>query len=100
MLSALSTLTSLLTALGLTFVVLHPSIHEGLWIKAGFIGMILSLMGSAWITANEAPIEAAFNAGLGLRVGILVACIGYAIKYRRARRDGGATDFGSLTEGP
>lgn len=96
--NALNVLFSLLAALALSFVVLHPNIREGLLIKAGFITMIFALIASAGVFISEAPIHAAFNAGLALRVGIVVACLGYAFKYRRARRDGGATDFGSLTE--
>lgn len=89
---------SVLAALGLTFVVLHPRIHEGLGIKFGLITMIFSLWASAAIAFNDLPIAAAFNAGLSLRAGIVIVCAGYWFKYRKARRDGGPTDFGSLTE--
>jgi len=90
---------SILAALGLSFVVLHPSIHEGLWIKGGMIVMIFSLLASAVVAFSDAPSFAtAFNAGLSLRGGILIVCIGYAIKYRKAKRSGGSTDFGHLTE--
>lgn len=96
--ASLNIFFSLWAALALSFVVLHPSIREGLLIKAGFIVMILSLVASAGVSISAAPIHAAFNAGLALRIGIVVACFGYAFKYRRARREGGPTDFGSLTE--
>ena len=89
---------SVLAALGLTFVVMQPRIHEGLVIKAGLILMILSLGASAAWSFNDLPMSTAFNAGLGLRCGIVVVCAGYALKYRRAKRCGGPTDFGSLTE--
>lgn len=90
---------SVLAALGLSFVVLHPSIHEGLAIKVGMTVMIISLFGSAAVAFGDPPsVKAAFNAGLSLRVGILIVCIGYAIKYRKAKRTGGSTDFGHLTE--
>ena len=89
---------SILAAFGLTFVVLQPRIHEGLVIKAGLILMILSLGASAAISFNELPMSAAFNAALSLRIGIVIVCTGYALKYCRAKRDGGPTDFGSLTE--
>jgi prolipoprotein diacylglyceryltransferase len=88
---------SLLAALGLSFVVLHPCIHEGLAIKGGMIVMILSLLASASV-AFSPSIATAFNAGLALRGGILLVCVGYAIKYRKAKRTGGSTDFGHLTE--
>lgn len=95
----LNGLFSLLAALGLSFVVLHPSIHEGLAIKGGMIVMILSLIASATVAFSDPPsIRAAFNAGLSLRLGILIVCIGYAVKYRKAKRSGGSTDFGHLTE--
>ncbi|MGJ7508673.1 hypothetical protein [Variovorax sp. GT1P44] len=89
---------SVLAALGLAFVVLHPSIHEGLAIKGGMIVMILSLLASAAVAFADMPLAAAFNSGLTLRVGILIVCTGYAFKYRKARRSGGSTDFGHLTE--
>jgi len=90
---------SVLAALGLSFVVLHPSIHEGLMIKVGMIVMIISLFASASVAFGDPPsITTAFNAGLSLRVGILIVCIGYAFKYRKAKRSGGSTDFGHLTE--
>lgn len=96
--AVLNILFSLMAALALSFVVLHPSIREGLWIKAGFIVMIISLLASAGVSISEAPIQAAFNAGLALRAGIVVASLGYAFKYRKAKRDCTPTDFGSLTE--
>lgn len=90
---------SILAALGLCYVVLHPSIHEGLVIKLGMNVMIFSLFASAFVAFSDEPSAAtAFNAGLSLRVGILIVCIGYAIKYRKAKRSGGSTDFGHLTE--
>lgn len=95
----LNGLFSLLAAVGLSFVVLHPTIHEGLWIKGGMIVMILSLLASASVAFSDTPsVTTAFNAGLALRGGILVVCVGYAIKYRKAKRCGGSTDFGHLTE--
>lgn len=88
---------SVLAALSLSYVVLHPSIREGLILKAGLIVMILSLGASAAATV-EMSMDAAFNAGLALRIGIVIVCVGYALKYRTARRDGAPTDFGSLTK--
>jgi hypothetical protein len=90
---------SLLAALGLAFVVLHPAIHEGLAIKGGMITMIFSLLASTAVAFSDEPsATAAFNAGISLRVGILIVCVGYAFKYRKAKRCGGSTDFGPLTE--
>jgi len=99
MMLALNGIFSVLAALGLAFVVLHPTIHEGLAIKGGMIVMILSLFASATVSFSDEPsVATAFNAGLSLRVGILIVCIGYAFKYRKAKRVGGSTDFGHLTE--
>lgn len=89
---------SVMAALSLSYVVLHPRIHEGIGIKAGLIIMILSLGISAAVSFNELPMDAAFKASLWLKIGILMVCVGYAIKYRKAKRCGGPTDFGSLTE--
>ena len=90
---------SLFASLGLSFVVLHPTIHEGLIIKIGMVVMIISLCASASVAFDPTPsLTTAFNAGLSLRVGILIVCVGYAFKYRKAKRCGGSTDFGHLTE--
>ncbi|MEJ8821427.1 hypothetical protein WKW80_05165 [Variovorax humicola] len=65
-------------------------------IKLGLILMILSLLASAALSAQQDVY--AFNAGMCLRAGIAVACLGYALKYRVAKRRGGNTDFGTLME--
>ena len=89
---------SVLAAMALSFVVLHPSIREGLVIKLGLIVMILSMGASAAVLFDEMALAAALNTGLALRIGIVIVCIGYVLKYRKAKRGGGPTDFGSLTE--
>ena len=93
-----NTVLSLLAALGLGYVVLHPRIYEGTMIKAGLIVMIISLLGSAAAPLGDNPLSTATNAGLSLRLGIVIVGLGYFLKYRRHRKDGTPTDFGSLTE--
>lgn len=91
---------SLFAAAGLSYVVLHPKIHEGGFIKLGLVAMIISLIGSAMSSLSDASMEAAFSAGISLRIGLLLVCVGYAIRFRRNSKDGRPTDFGSLTELP
>lgn len=98
MLVVINTALSLLAALGLGYVVLHPRIYEGTLIKAGLIVMIISLLGSAAAPLGDNPLSTATNAGLSLRLGIVIVGLGYFLKYRRHRKDGTPTDFGSLTE--
>ena len=98
MLVAINSVLSMLAALGLGYVVLHPRIYEGTAIKAGLIIMIMSLLGSAGAPLGDDPLATAANAGLSLRVGIVIVGLGYFLKYRRHRKDGTPTDFGSLTE--
>lgn len=93
----LNGIVSLLTMAVLSFVVLHPRINEGLWIKGGLGLMILSLLASAMLAFADGPLEMAYNVGLALRVGILLVCVGYILKYRLARHRGEGTDFGSLS---
>lgn len=88
----------LLAAFGLGYVVLHPRIYEGTAIKFGLIVMIISLIGSAASPLSDSPVSTAYNAGLSLRVGIVIVCLGYWLKFRRHRKEGTPTDFGSLTE--
>jgi hypothetical protein len=71
---------------------------KDLAIKGGMITMILSLLASAFRCIQPIDCHAAFNAGLAFAVGILIVCVGYAFKYRKAKRCGGSTDFGHLTE--
>jgi hypothetical protein len=83
----LNGIVSVITALALAYVVLHPRVREGLWIKAGLIIMALSMLGSAAVSFADASLESTFNAGFALRVGVLIVCIGYAIKHRKRIED-------------
>lgn len=89
---------SVLAAGALSYVVLSSKVDEGPWIKVGLIAMILSLIVSAMCSFADLPLETAYNAALVLRAGIVVVCFGYWAKFKRHKRDGKPTDFGSLTE--
>jgi len=78
---------STITALALGYVVLHPRVHEGLWIKAGMIIMAVSMLASAAVSFAGDPLEHTFNAAFALRIGVLIVCIGYGIKYRKRIED-------------
>jgi uncharacterized membrane protein YfcA len=83
----LNGIVSIITAAALAYVVLHPRVKEGLWIKAGLIVMCLSMIGSAAVSFSSAQLEDTFNAAFALRTGVLIVCIGYAIKYRKRIED-------------
>lgn len=89
---------SIAAAIGLSYVVLSPRIEEGGLIKVGLIAMIFSLIASAAYSFLDLPMALAFKAAVVLRGGIVVVCVGYWFKFKRHRRDGTPTDFGSLTE--
>lgn len=89
---------SMVAAATLTYVVMSPRIDEGAWIKVGLIAMILSLLVSAMASFGDLPVRTAYNAALVLRAGIVVVCVGYYLKFKRHKRSGGPTDFGTLTE--
>jgi hypothetical protein len=88
---------SLLAALGLAFVVLHPCIHEGSGDQGGndHDDSEPPCIASVAFSPSIATLRSTLD---WLRGGILIVCVGYAIKYRKAKRCGGSTDFGHLTE--
>ena len=89
---------SLVAAGALSYVVLNPKINEGGLTKLGMIAMVLSLIASAMYSFGDLSPVAAYNAALVLRGGIVLVCLGYWVKFKRHKRDGKPTDFGSLTE--
>lgn len=89
--------TSLITMCALVVIVLHPRIHEGLWIKAGLCTMILSLLASAMLAFEQGPAYFAGNAELSLHIGLLIVCAGYGKRYLTARRNAEDTDFDKLS---
>lgn len=63
--------------IALTWVVLHPKIHEGLLIKVGLVTMIFSLAATATLTlTNTENWTALWRAGFALRLGLFFAGIG------------------------
>ena len=77
-------LVSLLAAAMLTGLILNPRINEGLIDKLGLMGMVWGLIGTAYLTlSGSANFGATWNAGLLLRVGLCVVCIGM---WWRARK--------------
>ena len=70
-------LVSVLAAAMLTGLILNPRINEGLVVKIGLLGMTWGLIGTAYLTLSASDNwEAAWNAGLVLRIGLCVVCIG------------------------
>lgn len=78
----------------LSWVVLHPRIHEGLVIKIGLVAMIFSLAATAALTlSNTENWTALWRAGFVLRLGLfLVGCgviwraYGLHLKHERPMR--------------
>lgn len=83
-----SAIVSLIGALLLTFVVLHPRINEGLTIKTGLILMIFSLLTTFALVAVEqsrSP-EAFLAAAFILRLGVVITAVGILMwAHRRAK---------------
>jgi len=79
-----SGVVSLLSALALCLIVLNRGIHEGVIIKVGLIGMIISLLVTFALTFNESrEWEAYWRASFVTRCSILVVCIGLVVRARK-----------------
>ena len=77
-------LVSLLAAAMLAGLILNPRINEGVVVKIGLLGMTWGLIGTAYLTLSESQNwEAVWNAGLVLRIGLCVVCVGM---WWRARK--------------
>lgn len=77
-------LVSLLAAAMLAGLILNPRINEGVVVKIGLLGMTWGLIGTAYITLSASQNwEAVWNAGLVLRIGLCVVCVGM---WWRARK--------------
>lgn len=77
-------LVSLIAAALLAGLVLNPKINEGVIVKVGLMAMIWGLIGTAYLTLSESEKwDALWNAGLLLRVGLCVVCVGM---WWRARK--------------
>ena len=70
-------LVSLLAAAMLAGLILNPRINEGIVVKIGLLGMTWGLIGTAYLTLSESDNwDAVWNAGLVLRIGLCVVCVG------------------------
>lgn len=77
-------LVSLLAAALLTGLILNPRIDEGVFVKIGLMAMVWGLIGTAYLTLSESDNwGAVWNAGLVLRIGLCVVCVGM---WWRARK--------------
>ena len=77
-------LVSLLAAAMLAGLILNPRINEGLIVKVGLLGMMWGLIGTAYLTLSASDNwEAVWNAGLVLRIGLCIVCLGM---WWRARK--------------
>lgn len=77
-------LVSLIAAALLTGLVLNPKINEGVIVKVGLMAMIWGLIGTAYLTLSDSgEWGALWNAGLLLRVGLCIVCVGM---WWRARK--------------
>ena len=77
-------LVSIVAAALLTGLVLNPSIKEGVTVKMGLMLMIWGLIGTAYLTLSASENwDAVWNAGLVLRVGLCIVCLGM---WWRARK--------------
>lgn len=77
-------LVSLIAAALLTGLVLNPKINEGVIVKVGLMAMIWGLIGTAYLTLSDSgEWDALWNAGLLLRVGLCIVCVGM---WWRARK--------------
>lgn len=77
-------LVSLMAAAMLAGLILNPRINEGLIVKIGLLGMTWGLIGTAYLTLSASENwEAVWNAGLVLRIGLVVTCVGM---WWRARK--------------
>lgn len=81
---------SIMGVFALSWVVLHPRIHEGLVIKIGLVTMIFSLAATAALTLTETENwTALWRASFALRLGLFLAGCGviwraYGINWRNS----------------
>jgi hypothetical protein len=73
----LNGVVSIMGVFALSWVVLHPKIHEGVVIKLGLVMMIFSLAATAILTLTETENwTALWRAGFALRLGLFLAGCG------------------------
>lgn len=98
----LNGIISIMGVLALSWVVLHPRIHEGLLIKVGLVTMIFSLAATAVLTLTGTENwTAIWRAAFALRLGLFFAGCGviwraYGLHWRNSpprRRAADWADF-------
>lgn len=73
----ISVLSSMFVVAVLVTVILRHDIKEGVVIKIGLIFVVMSLLASLFLSMQEhAPAQGWVNAGLSLRVGLAITCLG------------------------
>lgn len=78
---------SLFAALALCIIVLNRNIEEGVTIKAGLIGLIVSLLVTFALTINGSEDWGAYwRASFVTRCSILVVCVGLMVRARAYAR--------------
>lgn len=90
-----SGIISLFSALGLCLIVLNREINEGVIIKVGLIGMIMSMLTTFALMMNESlNMDYYWRASFVLRLSILVVCFGLVVRARAyVKRTMGTPDF-------
>lgn len=76
-----SGIVSLIGAAFLSWLVLYPKIQEGVIVKTGLVMMIVSLLVTAALTFDGSTEWTAYwRAGLYLRLGLCITCVGVIIR--------------------
>lgn len=81
-------LLAFVAAAGLSWVVLCPSIHEGLIVKVGLVLMIFAMLGIVGAAAEGLPPDAYDNALTLWLIGGTVACLGALLHFEKGGRRG------------
>lgn len=98
MLHILNGLVALACAVLLGVVVLHPSIHEGVVIKAGMLMMIFALGATAVHSLSDTENwRALWNASFVLRLGLMVVAMGFVLRrHKLGSWNAAMSDWGRL----
>jgi hypothetical protein len=77
---------SLLCAVMLAWIILHPNIHEGVLVKVGMNLMMFSLLVTAYYTLGDhyEPWHHLWRAGFTLRLGLFIVVCGLVVKAYQA----------------
>lgn len=94
----LNGVTALLCAVVLGAIVMHPSIHEGVVLKAGMVMMIFSLGATAAHSFGDSENwRALWNASFILRLGLFVVAVGFVLRrHKLGSWNAAVSDWGDL----